>query len=461
MYDFPQPNLEKYTIVRGPYLPRGQFFDYHQRQKRWSCIVAHRRAGKTVAVVNDQVARATYSRKENGRYAYIAPYYGQAKMIAWDYLKKGTEGLQAKSPMESELSVLLNNGALIRLFGADNIDAIRGIYLDGVIMDEFADMHPSLWGNVIRPLLSDRKGWATFIGTPKGHNAFYDIREHARKDPDWYYLELKASQTGLIDEEELLDARKTQTEDQYNQEYECDFEAAIAGAYYGAEMKLAIAQGRICYVPMEPSFKVNTFWDIGRSDSTVIWFAQEVAKEIRVLDVYAANGRDVSHFKEVLDAKADEFGYDYGTHYLPHDAKAQTLAAKSSVIQQLAWDHQLNCEIVPRLDLQDGIQASRKILKRCVFDAERCYDGIEALKVYQKKWDEDNKVFLNKPLHNWASDYADGFRQLALAIEPSEMSTAERKEQDRRIITLPPPKYTLEALWEDHDQVLTLNRRIQ
>jgi len=435
-------------LSRQDYEPRVQFLPYHERGRRWSCIVAHRRAGKTVAVVNDTVTRALYTRKADARYAYIAPFYGQAKMIAWDYLKKGTAGVQTKV-LESELSVTLANGSLIRLFGADNIDSLRGIYLDGCILDEFADMNPGIWGSVIRPLLSDRRGWATFIGTPKGHNAFYDVREQAKNDADWLYMELKASNTGIIDPEELADARKSMTEDQYNQEYECDFEAAIVGAYYGSEMKVASNEGRIGSVPLEPSFKVNTYWDIGRSDNTVIWFGQEVAKEIRVLDVYAANGKDVDHFVDVLRLKQEEFGYDYDTHFLPHDAKAKTLATKRSVIEQLAYDHQLKCDIVPRLDLQDGIQATRKMLRRCHFDAEKCYLGIEALKVYQKKYDEENKRYMDKPLHNWASDYADAIRQMALAIEPAVLAAPK---EPSRIISLPPPAYTLEALWQDHEQ---------
>jgi hypothetical protein len=430
-------------VIKLPYEPRLQFLPYHQRGNRWTCIVAHRRAGKTVAVVNDTVTRALYTKKADARYAYIAPYYGQAKMIAWDYLKKGTAGIQDKV-LESELSVRIGNGSTIRLFGADNIDALRGIYLDGGIADEFADMNPSIWGSVIRPLLSDRKGWWTFIGTPKGHNAFYDVREQAKSDPDWLYLELKASETGLIAEEELVDARKSMTEDQYNQEYECDFEAAITGAYYGQQLKWLSANGHIMEVPVETEFQVNTYWDIGRNDNTVIWFGQEVANEIRVVDVYGAAGKDVDHYVNVLTEK----GYSYGKHYLPHDAKAKTLATKRSVIEQLAYDHGLDCEIVARLDLQDGIQATRKILPRCYFDKDKCYIGLEALKIYQKKWDEENKRFLDKPLHNWASDFADAFRTLALSIEPAELAP---QKPTSSLIHLPPPTYTLDALWKDHE----------
>lgn len=438
-------------MIELKYQPRPQFVPYHSRDKRWSCLVAHRRAGKTVAVVNDMITRSVYTKKTDARYAYIAPYYGQAKLIAWDYLKKGTEGLQEKV-MESELSIKLVNGSSIRLFGGDNIDALRGIYLDGVVLDEFADMNPSIWGSVVRPLLADRRGWATFIGTPKGHNAFYDVREQARNSSDWFYAELRASETHIIPAEELEDARKSMTDDQFAQEFECDFEAAITGAYFGKELKWLEAEGRLTEVPHEPEYLVDTYWDLGRDDETVIWFAQDIANEQRVIDVYAAHGQDIDHYVHVLAEK----GYEYGTHWLPHDAKAKTLATKRSVVEQLAFDHKLRCKVVPRLDLLDGIQATRKMLKKCWFDREKCYIGLEALKVYQQQYDEDRKVYRDRPLHNWASNYADAFRQMALAYRPSELApdgkTAKRQRDAAR--TLPPPAYTLDALFADHEQRL-------
>lgn len=388
------------------------------------------------------IVRALYTRKHNARYAYIAPYYGQAKIIAWDYLKRGTEGLSAKV-MESELSVQLLNGSTIRLFGGDNIDALRGIYLDGAVLDEFADMNPSIWGSVIRPLLADRKGWATFIGTPKGHNAFYDIREHARVADDWFYLELKASGTGLIPPAELDDARRTMTDDQYAQEFECDFEAAIQGAYYGSDLRAMEAEGRIADVAFEPEYMVSTFWDIGRNDNTVIWFAQEIAGEVRVIDLYAAHGEDVAHYAKLVKSKP----YVYEAHWLPHDARAKTLATSRSVVEQLAYDHGLKCRVVPRLDLLDGIQAVRKMLKRTVIDRTRCYPGIEALKVYQQQYDSDMKVYRDRPLHNWASDYADALRQMALAITPA-VSAPEH------VARRPAPasaSFTLDGLFKDYD----------
>jgi len=224
--------------VEMEYCPRKVFEDFHDRAERWAVIVAHRRCGKTVLCINDLIYRALIDDKEEGRYAYVAPYYGQSKTIAWDYLLQFSKPVLAKAN-QSELWVELINGARIRLFGADNPDALRGLYLDGVVLDEYADMKPSIFGAVIRPLLADRKGWATFIGTPKGHNAFWEVYNNATQDKTWYVKVLRASQTGLLDKAELDDAAKTMTQDQYLQEFECDFESAILGAYYGKEMRAA------------------------------------------------------------------------------------------------------------------------------------------------------------------------------------------------------------------------------
>lgn len=429
-------------VITHDYAPRPQFLGYHARDRRWSCIVAHRRAGKTVAVVNDTFARSIYTKKPNSRYAYIAPFYQQAKIIAWDYLKQATRGITTRV-LESELSVTLQNNSVIRLFGADNPDSLRGIYLDGCVLDEFADMVPSIWGNVIRPLLSDRRGWATFIGTPKGHNAFYDVYLQSLRDPEWFSLVLKASETGLIPPEELADARRSMTDDQYRQEFECDFEAAIVGAYYGEQMRAADTEGRICAVPYDDRFEVHAYWDIGRRDETVIWFAQEVAREVRVLRVEADSGKDVAYYAELVD----NMPFPVTRHYLPHDARAQTLASGRSVIEQLVNDHGLDCEIAPSLSVQDGIQAARLLLPRCVFSLEFCLMGIEAMKVYQKKWDDAAKCFRERPLHNWASNYADAFRIMALCIEPSEVTPSYKSKSTSRYYV--PPQLTLDALWAD------------
>ena len=428
------------------YTPRDVFRDFHNRKQRWAVIVAHRRCGKTVSCINDLIKRAATEGKSDGRYAYIAPYYSQAKSIAWDYLIRFSAPLMAKAN-QSELWVELINGARIRLFGADNADSLRGMYLDGVICDEYADMRPRIWGEIIRPLLADRLGWAVFIGTPKGHNAFWDVYHNATKNDNWYAKTLRASQTGLLPDSELKDAAKSMSEDQYLQEFECDFESAILGAFYGKEMRQLTDQGRITTVGHDSLFKVHTAWDLGYSDDTAIWWFQVVHGEIRMLDYHSSNGQPVAFYAGIIQARENERGYDYGRHYLPHDARAKTLASNRSIIEQLSDKLEISkMKIVPSLSLQDGIQASRLALTRAWFD-HRCEDGIECLRQYQREYDEDKKVFRDKPRHDWTSHGADAFRMLAIAWK--EEAKIVTKDDPIRGVFVGKTDVTINELWKE------------
>jgi phage terminase large subunit len=404
-----------------PYAPRRAFVDFHKRKARWAIIVAHRRAGKTVACVNELIKAAIECPRSDGRYAYIAPQFNQAKDIAWLYLSRYAGVIPGAAFNESELRADLPNGARIRLYGADNPDRLRGIYLDGVILDEYADMRPSVWGEVIRPLLADRQGWAAFIGTPKGHNAFYDI--WSGPDEGWYKLRLRASETGLINAEELVAARQQMTEDQYQQEFECSFEAAILGAYFGKEMRLADEEKRITRVPYEAGAEVITAWDLGIGDSTAIWFAQVVGREPRLVDYYEASGAGLDHYMRVLKERP----YNYGTFLLPHDAEVTELGTGLSRVEVLKGLGMRNYRVVPKLPIDDGIQAARLFLRKCVFDAAKCKQGIEALKQYRCEYDEKIKAFKQRPLHDWSSHAADAFRYLAVGIDRATPMAAKFK----------------------------------
>ena len=429
------------------YKPRDVFLDFHERQERWAIIIAHRRAGKTVSCLNDLIYRALTEGKENAQYAYIAPYYSQAKSVAWNYLLRFTEPVQVKAN-QSELWVELTNGAKIKLFGADNPDALRGNYLDGVVLDEMADMKPRLWGEIVRPLLADRRGWATFIGTPKGHNGFYELYNHALQDKDWYVKVLRASQTGIIPDDELKDAAKMMIGGQYRAEFECDFESEIQGAIYGVEMRILQDMGHITEVEHDPMFPTFTAWDLGYSDDTAIWWFQVIHGEIRVLDYHSSNGQTIPYYTGLIKAKEQEFGYTYGLHYLPHDARAKTLASGGkSIIEQLSVKIPLELmKIVPNLSLQDGIQASRMALKRSWFDAERCLDGIECLRQYQREYDEDKKIFRDKPRHDWTSHGSDAFRMLAVAWHEEEKIMT--KDDPIRGLLVGQTDVTLNEMWK-------------
>jgi hypothetical protein len=434
--------LEEELEIELEYAPRSVFEDFHERTKRWAVVVAHRRCGKTVACINDLIYRALTEDKENARYAYIAPYYAQAKSIAWDYLQRFSKPVMAKSN-QSELWVELINGSRIKLFGADNPDALRGLYLDGVVLDEYADMRPRIWGEIIRPLLADRLGWATFIGTPKGHNAFYDVYENASKAENWFVKTLRASQTKLLPDSELKDAFNAMTEDQYLQEFECSFEAAIIGAYYGKEMRVLTDGGRITKVEYDPLFPVHTAWDLGYSDDTAIWWYQVIHGELRILEYHSSNGQPIGYYTGLIQSK----NYHYGTHYLPHDARAKTLASGGkSIIEQISNKIPLeSLKIVPSLSLQDGIQASRLALMRAWFDAEKCQDGIECLRQYQREYDEDKKMFRDKPRHDWTSHGADAWRMLSIAW--SEEHKEVPREKPITGIFVGQTDVTLNELW--------------
>jgi len=440
--------LEEVLDLELDYCPRDVFWDFHERQERWAVIVAHRRCGKTVACINDLIYKALVEGKEDGRYAYLAPYYAQAKSIAFDYLMRFSEPVRVNHNV-SELWVELINGARIRLFGADNPDALRGLYLDGVVLDEFADMKPSTWGAVLRPLLADRKGWAVFIGTPKGHNQFYDVYNNATKDESWYVKTLRASQTGLLDKEELDDAAKMMSQDQYLAEFECDFESAIVGAYYGKELRVITDSGRITDVEHDPLFPVHTAWDLGYSDDTSIWWYQVVHGEIRVLDYHSSNGQAIAYYTGIIQSREKERGYVYGTHWLPHDARAKTLASGGkSIIEQLSVKIPIEkMKIVPSLSLQDGIQASRLALLRCWFDT-KCDDGIECLRQYQREYDEDKKVFRDRPRHDWTSHGSDAFRMMAIAWREEEKALP--KDDAIRGLLVGQTDVTLNEMWKSN-----------
>ena len=390
------------------YLPRRHQGEVHRALKRFNVLVCHRRFGKTVLCVNELIDRAlrlASAGVSKPRLAYIAPFYRQAKAVAWDYLKAYTVAVPHRRVREAELRVDLPGGARITLYGADNPDSLRGLYLDWVVLDEYAQMRPGLWGEVIRPALADREGGAIFIGTPKGRNQFWEVYTSAERDPDWHAALYRASETGIIPTVELEAARRQMTPEQFAQEFECSFQAAIQGAYYGREMAAAEDGGRVARVPWEPAAPVDTWWDLGIDDATAIWFAQSVGREVRLIDYYEASGVGLDHYAKVLGERA----YVYGRHILPHDARVRELGTGRSRVETLAGLG-LRATVARQQSLEDGINAVRLLLPRCWFDAERCARGLDALRQYRTDYDERLGTFKTTPLHNWASHAADAFR---------------------------------------------------
>lgn len=387
-------------------VPREQFRGYLNRSERWASVVAHRRCGKTVACIMDLIKRAVEHEGREPRFAYVAPTYTQAKDVAWSYLKDYTSAIPGMQKSESELSVTFpHNGARIRLYGAENYDRIRGLYLDGCIIDETGDIDPRAWPEVIRPALSDRKGWATFIGTPKGRNAFYDIHQLALGSDDWFSATLKASATGVIDQKELEDAKRMMTPEQYAQEYECSFDAAVKGAYYGKDIEQAENENRICVVPHDRSADTFASWDLGIGDMMSIWIFQIVGKEWHWLRYYENNGFGLDHYVDWIKA----LPFQVHHHYLPHDAEARELQTGKSR-KEFLEGRGLRSTVLERHEVDDGINAARVRFNRFWFDREGCKRGIDCLRMYRSEFDEKNQVLKSRPLHDWASHGADSFR---------------------------------------------------
>lgn len=419
--------LEIKRVSTG-YAPRPLQLEIHLAKQRFKVLNLHRRFGKTVLVINEQVDFLLKCKHKNPHGVYLAPTYGQAKRVAWDYYKEYCKNLPNVEFKEGELKIVIpreNDKISIWLLGAENPDSARGMYIDHAILDEYADMSPIVWDQILRPALSDRKGNAIFIGTPKGQNHFYKMYQDAVRLQDegesWYARTITVDESGYVDSSELREAKLTMSEDSYNQEYLCSFTAALTGAYYSKYMQELLDKGQICKVPYERSIPVTTAWDLGMSDSTTIWFMQKVGREIHLIDYICEAGRGLEWYVLELQKR----GYIYGEHILPHDAAARELGTGKTRQEALRDFGLARTTIIPRQNVADGIHAVRQILPRCWFDLARCGRGIDALKAYQRKFDAKNDTYLDKPLHDWASHGADAFRYLALGFSEYSIDTKE------------------------------------
>lgn len=400
-------------VISTGYTPRTHQYRLHQLLKRFSVIICHRRFGKTVFALNHLINAALTCTRAMPRFAYLAPNYGQAKRVAWDYVKSYTGNIPGVEYNEAELRVDFPNGARIQLLSGENPMSLKGIYLDGVVLDEYGDMNPTVWGEVVRPTLSDRKGWALFIGTVKGENHFWEMFTFARDsgDKEWFAALYKASETGIIDKEELDSARRQMTEEEFNQEYECDPRAGLVGAYFAKELSKADREVRIRDVPHDPQYPVDTYWDLGLNDTTAIWFVQSSRFDHRFIDYYEISGMSLPEI--VAEIRKKPYNFDH--FVLPHDAEVRDLSTGRSR-KQMMYD--LGCrriKVVPRIGKKiESINAARVIFSKCYFDKTNCKLGLKALANYQRRWDAKNNVFQESPLHNWASNGADAFQQFAM-----------------------------------------------
>jgi hypothetical protein len=378
--------------------------------------VWHRRAGKEKTFIN-WTAKAAFQRV--GTYYYIFPTYSQARKVLWDGRDKAGFAFMDHFPAdvvdkrnESELRIELVNGSAVQLIGSDNVDNIMGTNPIGCVFSEYALQDPRAW-DYMRPILRENGGWAVFDYTPRGKNHGWDLYSMAKGNPDWYAEILTINDTHVLDEKDIQAERDSgMSEELIQQEYYCSFEGVQSGAVFGRQVQQAEKDGRICGVPWQPEFPVDTWWDIGTGDPTAIWFTQTVGKEIHVIDYYENSGAGVG--VDFYARHLQTLPYVWGTHNGPHDLEAHSFAAGGKSTKEVAAALGLRFQVVDKLDKQSQINAGRSFMQRCWFDRVKTARGRDALMSYHFTWDDKRKQFSELPYHDWSSNGADAFMQLAV-----------------------------------------------
>lgn len=394
-----------------------------RRGGKRAAAVWHRRAGK------DDIAlhwTATAAHLRTGNYWHMLPEAKQARKAIWTAIN-GHTGLrridEAFPPeirsgvVDDEMIIKLKCGSTWQVVGSDNFNSLIGSSPVGIVFSEYAVAKPQAW-DFLRPILAENGGWALFIYTARGENHGKDLYEMAKSNPEWFAQRLtvddtKAIPQGVIDEER----RSGMSEAMIQQEYYCSFSAPVAGSYYGELLNRAETEKRIGIVPYDPSALVTTAWDLGYGDDTAIWFAQIIGTDKRIVDYYENRGVGLDHYAKVLKEKP----YVYHRHLLPHDgAKGELIAGTTIVKQAQALLGEKTIEVQPRLTVEEGINAARVLLATCRFDEAKCSAGLKALKLYRRDWNEERKVFSDRPRHDWTSHAADAYRGLALGLKPGD-----------------------------------------
>jgi len=414
-------------------------WNYLSRGGRYAVECAHRRWGKDEVTLH-HTACAAHERP--GNYAHMLPEYSQARKAIWNATNPhtGKKRIDEAFPQElraytreQEMIIGFHNNATWQVVGSDNYDSLMGTSFAGMVMSEYALGNPSAWG-YFAPILMENNGWAVFISTPRGKNHFHSMMKTAKRQEDWFWEISTAKETGVFTEKQLAEELERLTDLHgadfgralWEQEYFCSFEAAILGSIWGDCLDKAKREGRIGEVLPIPGHKVYTAWDLGFTDDTAIWFYQIIGRKIRIFDYYQSTGKGIPEYAQILRDKAKEGNFSYGDHWLPHDARARTVASGGeSIQQQMIKEDVGRIVIAKRLDHQDGIQAARATFPFCEFDDVKCAYGLEVLRGYHREWDDEKKVFTNRPVHDWASHGSSAFRTLALSWRPPKTQQPE------------------------------------
>ena len=419
-FDFvDEPEAADAPSVTIPYVPRPHFRALHASTKRFKFVVAHRRAGKTVALVN-QLIRAALSNQRSTpppRYAYIGPSFDQVKDLSWSYLKQYTSTYPGMRYLEGELMVVFPHGATIRLYGGGQAyERLRGIYLDGAVLDEYPLLNPRAWTAVVRPCLADYGGFAVISGTSNGDDHFHAVKLRAEEDPAWDVFEIPITATAedALSVEEVEAMQRDMASDEFAREMLCSFDAPVEGAYLTEAINALQTQKRVVNVPVDLSSQLITGWDIGIHDFTCIWVFQITGKEIHFVDYIEDRGHKASHYLEILDRKAKAWGTPFRAHILPHDVEAREWGSGESRRITLMDATPIPILTAPRVNDADGLSAVRGILGVSWFDEHRCRRGLARLRGYKRSK-------FGTPVHD---DYSHGYDALKTVATGLNLVTA-------------------------------------
>jgi len=396
------------AVVEIPYAPRWYQWAIHEATERFQVVIMHRRAGKTVGLVNHLLRGMIRTRHPAAQFAYVAPTYRMAKRIAWDYAKHYAAPIGGYKPNASELSIRIGNGSKLMLLGADSIHDLRGIYLHGAVLDEYALMSPRVFPEVILPALMDFRGWAILAGTPLGANQLKRAYLRAAAgEENWRAHMYRASQTGAIAASDLAIAKANMSGEEYAQEFECSFEAVVKGAYYGELIAAAEAEGRIGRVDYDAALAVTVAVDLGIRDAFACGFFQEhpSANQVRMFDYREFHGMGLAKVK----AEIDKLGIPVAHWIGPHDLAVRELGTGRSRIE-VARELGMNFAVAANLPLEDGREAVRQVLPTLWVDAVRCETFIDAMRQHRAVYDDELEIEGKAALHDCTSHGADMFR---------------------------------------------------
>jgi phage terminase large subunit len=443
-------------VIQIPYSPRKWAREFHSSLKRWICLVLHRRAGKTTAVLNHHQRAALDDDWERRRlrsllpditelqlrrllkrrvYWHVMPSYRQGKLTgAWDTLCEISGVIPGARRNQSEMLVTYPNGSKLQIIGADKPDSLRGPGLSGVSLDEYSQISPAAFSEVLSKALGDHLGYGVFSGTIKGQDQLYKTYEAAKNLPEWFALwqnvdaslELEEGATLIALRRALEDDRKLvlqglMTQAEFDQEWFLSPEAAIKGAFFGDAIAQARKDGRLTKVPYDASMPVDTDWDLG-IDAMAVWFSQaEPSGAVRMIDYEEDIGGGLPEMARRLQSKP----YVYGQHWAPHDIETREISS-GATRRQAAAALGINFKVTPKIQVQDGIHAAQLMLSRCWFDEVKCKLGLEALRHYRKTFHQAHNVFSATPVHDFASHAADAFRGRAVREQSPKPRRQER-----------------------------------